>query len=51
MHLVTWLRLAKSRSTMSSEQAFPWRQRTVVVLVVVLVLVVVMLMLVLVLLR
>ena len=51
MHMVTWLQLAKSRSSMSSEQALPWRERTVVVLVVVLVLVVVVLVLVLVVLR
>ena len=51
MHMVTWLQLAMSRSSMSSEHAFPWRERTVVVLVVVLVLVVVVLVLVLVVLR
>ena len=51
MHKVTWLWLAKLRSSMSSEQAFPWRERTMVVLVVVLVLMVVVLVLVLVVLR
>ena len=50
MHMVTWLWLAKSCSSIS-KQAFPWRERTMVVLMVVLVLMVVVLVLVLVVLR